>query len=428
MLTEVDHDGAENSWAGPPLPRSDRAGGNSRPPRGEADDGTPGGCGEGFRERQALRSAAAPPDGRHPTWSATPGSHCAPVPGRRLVADSAYFVRRRTLSISSRSFVIHQFNREFKVPPQPKPQDPALLDGASSRFAKAFSSRATKSREGGNPGSRPWIWIACAAALTACIIGVIFAVAHFPSGDKAASGDTKAAEGGSAQLGDLRGTALSDHPGSAKSPGAGTSGLVPGAPGGADAGEGSGKPAGGPEFSSRSDGAAPSSSAKGSQPPRSGSGSQSTGGAEGAKDGQTAGSASRQTVTYQGVQVRSHNGGRCIAASGGRSGTVSDGTRLVIWDCEGGSWQKIDFRSDGTARMFGLCMDLAWAGQSNGTAIQLAQCNGGWAQKFEINSAHDLVNTEIGKCVDVVDNKKTNGAALQLWNCSGSDNQKWSKR
>ncbi|MFI2380365.1 ricin-type beta-trefoil lectin domain protein [Streptomyces sp. NPDC018964] len=128
------------------------------------------------------------------------------------------------------------------------------------------------------------------------------------------------------------------------------------------------------------------------------------------------------------MQVRSHNGGRCIAASGARNGTASDGTRLVTWDCEGGSWQKIDFRSDGTARMFGLCMDLAWAGQSNGTAIQLAKCNGGWAQKFKLNSAHDLVNTEIGKCVDIVDNKRTNGAALQLWSCSGSDNQKWSKR
>ncbi|MEV5151380.1 RICIN domain-containing protein [Streptomyces werraensis] len=128
------------------------------------------------------------------------------------------------------------------------------------------------------------------------------------------------------------------------------------------------------------------------------------------------------------MSVYSHDSGRCITAAGAKTSAATDGTRLQIWDCDGGSWQKIDFRPDGTARMFGLCMDVAGASRDSGAPIQLARCNGGWAQKFKVNSAHDLVNTEIGKCVDVTDQRTANGAMLQQWTCYGTDNQKWSIR
>jgi hypothetical protein len=127
------------------------------------------------------------------------------------------------------------------------------------------------------------------------------------------------------------------------------------------------------------------------------------------------------------VGVHSHADGRCIAAAGSQNSVARDGTRLETRDCDGGSWQKIDFRSDGTARVFGLCMDIAGASEADGAAIQLATCNGGWAQKFELNTSHDLVNTALGKCVDVVGKQEVNGAGLQLWTCYGTDNQKWSR-
>ncbi|MFF7581161.1 ricin-type beta-trefoil lectin domain protein [Streptomyces sp. NPDC008061] len=130
---------------------------------------------------------------------------------------------------------------------------------------------------------------------------------------------------------------------------------------------------------------------------------------------------------YPGVFVFSHASGRCVAATGASSSKAISGTRLEIRDCVGGSWQKIDFRSDGTARMFGLCIEIARASQDDGSAIQLAKCSGGWAQQFKLNSAHDLVNSKIGKCVDVLDNGTANGTKLQLWTCTGADNQKWSK-
>ncbi|MHA5048822.1 ricin-type beta-trefoil lectin domain protein [Streptomyces sp. SD15] len=130
-------------------------------------------------------------------------------------------------------------------------------------------------------------------------------------------------------------------------------------------------------------------------------------------------------VVAPGVRIPSYDSGRCIAVSGAQRSTGRDGARLEIRDCDNGAWQKWDVRSDGTMRAFGLCMDLAGASTGNGTAIQLARCNGGWAQKFVLNKAHDLVNSHADKCVDVLDEKTANGTKLQLWSCTGTSNQKW---
>jgi hypothetical protein len=115
--------------------------------------------------------------------------------------------------------------------------------------------------------------------------------------------------------------------------------------------------------------------------------------------------------------------GKCVYAP-----STADGQQLAITTCTGAAKQMWQFYSDGTIRQGGLCMDLAWASSDNGTKVQLAKCNGGWAQKFIVNKAHDLVNTVIGKCVDVKDWNDANGAVLQLWTCNGQSNQKWYKR
>lgn len=102
-----------------------------------------------------------------------------------------------------------------------------------------------------------------------------------------------------------------------------------------------------------------------------------------------------------------------------------DSSPLRLWDCTGGAAQTWDFRPDGTVRAMGMCLDVAGASADDGTVIQLARCNGGWAQQFGLNPAHDLVNTHLGKCVDARDHGSGNGTGLQLWECTGTSNQKW---
>ncbi|MFD1313314.1 ricin-type beta-trefoil lectin domain protein [Streptomyces kaempferi] len=296
-----------------------------------------------------------------------------------------------------------------KLPTQSKSQDPPLLDGASSRFADAFTRRTTKIGENGSIRPRPWTWIAGAGALTICVLLILFAVAKFPSG----SDDTNKTTASSSAAATTPSTSQQESPRD--------SSAVSAQPDTANAAKNAaGLPAGGPGGDSTGV-ASPSGRAtkiaSASRPTESSTTPQKNGSAAEAK-----------STTYPGVAVYSHASGRCVAATGSSSSKAVGGTRLEIWDCASGSWQKIDFRSDGTARMFGLCVTIAHASQDDGAAIQLTTCNGSWAQQFNLNSAHDLVNTKIGKCVDVLDNGTANGTKLQLWTCTGADNQKWSKR
>lgn len=98
---------------------------------------------------------------------------------------------------------------------------------------------------------------------------------------------------------------------------------------------------------------------------------------------------------------------------------------LTLQGCAEDAWQKWVFASDGTVRSEGMCLDIANASRDNGATIQLARCNGGWAQKFNLNSSHDLVNSQIGMCVDAKDMGTAVGTRLQLWECGGTSNQKW---
>lgn len=126
-----------------------------------------------------------------------------------------------------------------------------------------------------------------------------------------------------------------------------------------------------------------------------------------------------------GVSVVNHDSDRCIDIAGGEA---VEGAQLMIYDCSSTSAsQHWKFPTDGTMRGLGMCVQLAGKSTANGTDLELAPCNGGSAQRFTLNSSHDLVNGPADKCVDVRDNGTANGTPLQLWSCAGSDNQKWSK-
>ncbi|MEU2424752.1 RICIN domain-containing protein [Streptomyces sp. NPDC007851] len=128
------------------------------------------------------------------------------------------------------------------------------------------------------------------------------------------------------------------------------------------------------------------------------------------------------SATVPGDAIVGYASSKCVEVS---AHAGKDGSPLRLWGCDGDAWQKWVFKSDGSVRSMGLCLDIANASKDNGTAVQLATCNGGWAQKFNLNSSHDLVNSVIGKCVDARDSGTANGTRLQLWDCAGTSNQKW---
>ncbi|MFE2427532.1 ricin-type beta-trefoil lectin domain protein [Streptomyces sp. NPDC059373] len=115
-------------------------------------------------------------------------------------------------------------------------------------------------------------------------------------------------------------------------------------------------------------------------------------------------------------------GGKCIDIAGA---STTNGTAVQLYDCNGTSAQQWTVSSDGTLRALGKCMDITSAGTADGTKIQLYDCNGTNAQKWSISSAKDIVNPATGKCLDATGNTSANGTRLQIWSCSGGTNQKW---
>jgi Ricin-type beta-trefoil lectin domain len=73
----------------------------------------------------------------------------------------------------------------------------------------------------------------------------------------------------------------------------------------------------------------------------------------------------------------------------------------------------------------GKCLDINGGGTSNGTTVDLYDCNGTGAQVWQPQSGGALYNPQSGKCLDDTGWSTTPGTQLQIWSCAGSANQNW---
>jgi glucosylceramidase len=115
-------------------------------------------------------------------------------------------------------------------------------------------------------------------------------------------------------------------------------------------------------------------------------------------------------------------GGKCVDIAGASS---TNGTAVQLYDCNGTSAQTWTRAADNSIQSLGKCMDVAGASTADGAKIQLYDCNGTNAQKWTV-SGSALVNTGSGKCLDATGNSSANGNQLQIWTCTGATNQQWS--
>jgi predicted alpha-1,2-mannosidase len=106
-------------------------------------------------------------------------------------------------------------------------------------------------------------------------------------------------------------------------------------------------------------------------------------------------------------------------------GATTNGTKIQIWDCNGSAGQTWTLASDGTIRSLGKCMDVNRSGRANGTLIHLWDCNGTGAQQWWPRPGGALMNPPSGKCLDVPNSNTTNGTQLQLYTCNGTGAQNW---
>ncbi|MEV7979077.1 ricin-type beta-trefoil lectin domain protein [Streptomyces sp. NPDC086519] len=114
---------------------------------------------------------------------------------------------------------------------------------------------------------------------------------------------------------------------------------------------------------------------------------------------------------------------KCLDVAGGSS---TNGTAVQLYDCNGSAAQQWTVGTDGTVQALGKCLDVTSGSTADGAKVQLYDCNGTGAQQWSYNSSTgDVVNTAANKCLDVTDNSSANGARAQIWSCTGAANQKW---
>lgn len=104
---------------------------------------------------------------------------------------------------------------------------------------------------------------------------------------------------------------------------------------------------------------------------------------------------------------------------------TTDGTPIQLWDCNGSTAQQFTVNANGSLGVMGKCMDVALSGVDNGTKVQLWDCNGTGAQQWHQQADGSLLNPQSDKCLDDPGSTTENGTQLQIYTCNGTSAQKW---
>ncbi|MFB6892593.1 LamG-like jellyroll fold domain-containing protein [Kitasatospora sp. NPDC056327] len=117
------------------------------------------------------------------------------------------------------------------------------------------------------------------------------------------------------------------------------------------------------------------------------------------------------------------DGGKCLDLLGG-------GTEVGIWDCWNGPNQKFRFNTDNHALIVqNKCVTVHDNDQPqapNGTPVVLTDCDnlkGG--QKWLRQADNSLYNPRSGRCLELPAWNTTNGTRLNIWDCNTGANQRW---
>ncbi|WP_406085228.1 family 20 glycosylhydrolase [Micromonospora zamorensis] len=114
--------------------------------------------------------------------------------------------------------------------------------------------------------------------------------------------------------------------------------------------------------------------------------------------------------------------GRCVDIPGSNT---TDGTAVNLWDCNSGANQTWAHRNDGTLTALGKCLWPANGSITDGTTIVIGTCTTATTQRWTYDTATSTYRTG-GKCLDANGGATANGTRLILWPCTNGANQRWS--
>jgi hypothetical protein len=101
--------------------------------------------------------------------------------------------------------------------------------------------------------------------------------------------------------------------------------------------------------------------------------------------------------------------------------------RQRVW---GGSNQQWTYTASKQLMVYGnKCLDANGHGTSNGTKVVIWDCNGHANQQWNVNGNGTITGVQSGLCLDAKGFGTSNGTKVKLWTCgSGQTKQQWTRR
>jgi endo-1,4-beta-xylanase len=115
--------------------------------------------------------------------------------------------------------------------------------------------------------------------------------------------------------------------------------------------------------------------------------------------------------------------GRCIDVP---NSTQTNGTQVQLYDCNDAAGQGWTYTSSKQLQVYGnKCLDANGKGTTSGTTVIIWDCNGQTNQQWNVNSNGTITGQQSGLCVDANGAATGNGTKIILWACNGQNNQQF---
>jgi hypothetical protein len=117
--------------------------------------------------------------------------------------------------------------------------------------------------------------------------------------------------------------------------------------------------------------------------------------------------------------------GRCLDVP---NSSTTNGTQVQLWDCNTQANQRWTYTSGRALQVYGSkCLDAANRGTTNGTQVIIWDCNGQTNQQWNVNANGTITGVQSGLCLDANGAGTANGTRIILWSCNGQTNQQWTQ-
>jgi hypothetical protein len=73
------------------------------------------------------------------------------------------------------------------------------------------------------------------------------------------------------------------------------------------------------------------------------------------------------------------------------------------------------------------CLDASGRGTTNGTQVIIWDCNGQDNQQWNVNGDGTVTGVQSGLCMEASNFGTGNGTKVQLWSCTGTSSQRWTR-